>query len=218
MISTFLTVILIFCVGCGALPLPTSPPAGQGANDVVGDTFEEDVELIRGLAEDYWARRFAQSGMTYRPLTRFVPYTGQDGPDCGGEPSLPNNAFYCPLGHFVAFDAVWLQELYDKMGDGSVYVIIPHEIGHAVQAQLMTDFALNKQRELQADCYAGGALGALVREGRLQTEPGDEEELLLNLADAADPTDEWWRPDAHGTARERQLAFARGYDGGVEVC
>ncbi|WP_235854712.1 hypothetical protein [Nonomuraea aridisoli] len=74
------------------------------------------------------------------------------------------------------------------------------------------------QLELQADCYAGGTLSALVGSGVLTAEAGDEEELLLSLAAAGDPTDDWFDPNAHGMAEQRQLAFAKGYRGGVDAC
>lgn len=183
-----------------------------------GDNFAEDVVLARTLTEEYWEQQFAADGREYRPIQRFIPYVGKNGPACGDQPAVPDNAFYCPIGHFVAFDERWLEELYDKIGDGAVYVIIPHELGHAVQAQLTSDFRLNKNRELQADCYAGAVIGWLVQAGRLTKEEGDDEELFANLAAAGDPTDEWWRPDAHGTGPERQQAFQFGYDRGIEAC
>jgi len=185
---------------------------------LAGDNFAEDVVLARTLTEEYWEQQFAADGREYRPIQRFIPYVGRNGPACGDQEAVPENAFYCPIGHFVAFDERWLEELYDEIGDGAVYVIIPHEIGHAVQAQLTTDFRLNKNRELQADCYAGAVIGWLVRAGRLTKEEGDDEELFANLAAAGDPTDEWWRPDAHGTGPERQAAFQAGQNQGISAC
>ena len=106
----------------------------------------------------------------------------------------------------------------NAMGDGSVYVIIPHEFGHAVQAQLNDRLPAERPAELQADCYAGGTLAALVRTGALDAEEGDEDELLISLAAAGDPTDDWLRPDAHGTAEQRQAVFVKGYNKGTAVC
>ncbi|HEY9523793.1 MAG TPA: neutral zinc metallopeptidase [Thermopolyspora sp.] len=183
-----------------------------------GDDFTQDVVLARTFTEKYWQQQFEADGRTYEPIRKFIPYVGNNGPACGDQPASPDNAFYCPVGHFIAFDKDWLKGLYDKIGDGAVYVIIPHELGHAVQAQLTTDFRFNKQRELQADCYAGGVIGWLVQAGRLQAEQGDEEELLNNLEAAGDPTDAWWRPDAHGTGPQRQEAFRTGYEQGVGAC
>jgi len=174
--------------------------------------------LARTLTEEYWEQQFAADGREYRPIQRFIPYVGRNGPACGDQAAVPDNAFYCPIGHFVAFDERWLEDLYNKIGDGAVYVIIPHELGHAVQAQLTSDFRLNKNRELQADCYAGAVIGWLVQANRLTKEDGDDEELFENLAAAGDPTDEWWRPDAHGTGPERQQAFKLGHDRGIGAC
>ncbi|GAA1278220.1 hypothetical protein GCM10009677_35590 [Sphaerisporangium rubeum] len=227
-----LVLVAVLATGCAGLTVPdredspdssvsepkrSAKPSKQDEQPA-GQTFEEDVALARDLTEKFWEQRFQAAGRSYRPLTRFEAYSGNDGPDCGGQPSVPENAFYCPVGHFVAYDADWMRGLYDQLGDGSVYVIVPHEIGHAVQAQLMSDFSFSVERELQADCYAGGALGGLVQGGQLQAEDGDEDELMTNLAAAGDPTDAWWREDAHGTAAQRQQSFAGGYNNGVDSC
>jgi predicted metalloprotease len=224
-ISLFLALLMVTVVACGsertnmepgadsATETPSAPTSTQ-----LGQTFESDVELARKLTEAYWQQTFAAGGLSYRPITAFTAYQGENGPACGGRPSVPNNAFYCSDGHFIAYDERWIRELWEEMGDGSVYVIIPHEFGHAVQAQLNTTSRLNVELELQADCYAGGTLGALVKNRALQAEPGDEGELLINLAAAGDPTDDWLRPDAHGTAEQRQAVFAKGYNAGTAVC
>jgi predicted metalloprotease len=205
----FLTLAL---TGCGLVG------RSQPDKEVRGDTFEEDMQLAQVHTEDFWKQRFAAQGRSYRPVTRFVPYRGTGGPSCGGQPSVPNNAFYCPEGHFIAYDSDWMNGLGNEMGDGSVYVIMPHEIGHAVQAQLGPRFQLNVQQELQADCYAGAALGGMVEANVLQAEQNDDTELLLNLAAAGDPTDDWFNPQAHGTAEQRQQSFAGGYNSGVGAC
>ncbi|MFI7461121.1 neutral zinc metallopeptidase [Nonomuraea sp. NPDC049646] len=203
--------LVLLLAGCG-LTRPASRDV-QGA-----DTFEDDIRAARTLTESFWTEFFDQQGMTYRPIADFIPYSGSSGPSCGGEPSVPNNAFYCPEGHFIAYDQAWMESLWNDMGDGSVYVIIPHEFGHAVQAQLRTGFELNVQAELQADCYAGGTLAALVGSGSLRAQPGDEDELMTSLEAAGDPTDDWLNPAAHGTAEQRQASFAGGYDDGVGAC
>ncbi|MBO3749231.1 neutral zinc metallopeptidase [Streptosporangiaceae bacterium NEAU-GS5] len=222
-----IALIATLTASCGIIKSPrdlSGPAEDGGASsasspcDQSGDDFAGDVGLARCLTEWFWSRQFQQSGQTYRPITRFVAYQGENGPDCGGQPAVPNNAFYCPAGHFVAFDETWLRAMYDQMGDGAVYVIIPHELGHAVQDQLVNDFRFNIQRELQADCYAGAALSGLVQAKYLRTEEGDSDELLTSLAEAGDPTDAWFAPDAHGTPAQRQNFFATGFDQGAAVC
>jgi predicted metalloprotease len=203
--------LLVPLSACGVLDVPSRDRRGL-------DSFEDDVWGARTLSEEFWKQEFARSGLRYRPINAFVAYSGRNGPSCGGQPSAPNNAFYCSEGHFIAYDEEWLRDLWNRMGDGSVYLIIPHEFGHAVQAQLGTGFRLNVQMELQADCYAGGTLRALIDSGALMAEEGDEEELMLNLAAAGDPTDDWLDPAAHGTAEQRQRSFATGYTRGVSAC
>ncbi|MEU7896750.1 neutral zinc metallopeptidase [Nonomuraea sp. NPDC049152] len=204
--------LVLVLAGCGGQAGLTS------TSQVKGDTFEEDVELAQVYTEKFWAAQFQALGRTYEPVTKFIPYRGENGPSCGGERAVPNNAFYCSEGHFIAYDKDWMEALWKELGDGSTYLIIPHEIGHAVQAQLGTEFQLNVQRELQADCYAGGALAGLVKADVLSAEPGDETELMLNLEAAGDPTDNWFRRDAHGTAEQRQQSFATGFTNGVGAC
>ncbi|GII53136.1 hypothetical protein Pth03_15250 [Planotetraspora thailandica] len=210
---------LLIAACAGGPPDQTETRATPGRQcDATGEDFAGDVELARCLTERFWARRFQESGGTYTPVDRFVAYAGDDGPDCGGQPSVPNNAFYCPSGHFIAYDARWLEAMYNRMGDGAVYVVIPHEFGHAVQAQLAGDFQFNVQRELQADCYAGATLSGLIQEGMIKADDGDDTELLANLAAAGDPTDAWWAPDAHGTPAQRQTSFVEGYQRGTGTC
>ncbi|MFB9623720.1 neutral zinc metallopeptidase [Nonomuraea helvata] len=211
-VKRILIIGLVLLLGACGLARPRSMDA-RGA-----DSFEDDVRTARTLTEEFWKQYFQRLGRTYRPIADFVPYSGNSGPKCGNEPAVPNNAFYCPVGHFIAYDQDWMESLWNEMGDGSVYVIIPHELGHAVQAQLQTDFQLNVQMELQADCYAGGTLSSLVGSGALETQPGDEDELLLSLEAAGDPTDDWLNPSAHGTAERRQASFATGWKRGVSAC
>ncbi|GAB1820227.1 hypothetical protein HerbRD11066_33910 [Herbidospora sp. RD11066] len=196
------------------------PAAAVPGDDcsVQGETFSEDVRLARCLTEEFWTKQFAESGGTYQPISEFIEYNGTDGPACGGQPSVPNNAFYCPDGHFIAYDATWLQSLYDQLGDAAVYIVIPHEFGHAVQNQLESDHEFTIQSELQADCYAGGTLNGLITGNRLQAQEGDDAELMANLEAAGDPTDAWWEPGAHGTGEQRQLNFSRGFERGVGAC
>ncbi|MEU0572332.1 neutral zinc metallopeptidase [Nonomuraea sp. NPDC005983] len=203
--------LLLLLTACGLTRAPSRDVRGA-------DSFDDDVITARQLTEQFWMQQFKQQGLTYRPITAFIPYSGDSGPRCGNERAVPNNAFYCPLGHFVAYDRDWMESLWNEMGDGSVYLIVPHELGHAVQAQLESRFELNVQQELQADCYAGGTLSALINSGALRAEPGDEDELLLNLEAAGDPTDDWLNPAAHGTAQQRQRSFATGYNNSVGAC
>ncbi|GGO74234.1 neutral zinc metallopeptidase [Nonomuraea cavernae] len=192
-------------------PVPAEPPPKV-------DSFADDMRDARELTEAFWTKQFAKFGWTYQPINDFIAYSGDSGPSCSGHRAAPKNAFYCRQGHFIAYDHEWMEGLWKEMGDGSVYVIIPHELGHAVQAQLRADFRHNIQAELQADCYGGATLASLINSGALNVEEGDGRELLLSLEAAGDPTDDWLNPSAHGTAKQRQRSFAVGYNEGVESC
>ena len=98
-------------------------------------------------------------------------YLGEDGPSCGGQPSVPFNAFYCPSQDFLAWDENLMAAGYQQIGDAWVYLIIAHEWGHAIQARLQAD-QVSVAAELQADCFAGATLFGAADRGLLQFERG----------------------------------------------
>jgi predicted metalloprotease len=195
----------------------TDTHADTGTDDPE-ETFDEEVRAVAGLLERFWSDAFAASGIRYPALGGFGSYTAGDGTTCAGRTIPSENALYCPAGDFVAYDDAWLRHLYEDIGDGAVYVVMPHEWGHAAQARLGSTFSLGVERELQADCYAGAFVAWVLDAGAVVEEEGDAEEMFTNLAEVADPTDEWWRPEAHGSVERRQAAFTAGVDGGIAAC
>jgi predicted metalloprotease len=144
-------------------------------------------------------------GQQFVQASEFLLYEGElDPPDCDGQPLPPRNAAYCSGEGFVAFDVDWfLENMKSQAGDSSVYVILFHEWGHAVQDQIGGP-SLGIAYELQADCYAGAALSAVVRSGQLQLEAGDAGEVISILFQLGDPAGTpWLDPDAHGSAEQR---------------
>jgi predicted metalloprotease len=192
--------------------------ARPGSPAPTAETVDSEVRTVRTLVERFWSAQFRAWGREYQPLGRFTSYQASDELTCGNEPIPAENAVYCPIGDFIAYDRDWLADYYRRIGDGPVYMIIPHEWGHAVQARLGQADRLSIQRELQADCYAGAFVQGAVRSGAVLPEPGDEQEIFLNLAEVADPTDAWWRPNAHGTVAQRTGAFRAGLAGGADTC
>ena len=71
---------------------------------------------------------------------------------------------------------------------------------------------------LLVGALAGAFVAWVIDSGAVVEEEGDADEMFANLAAVADPTDEWWRPEAHGSVERRQAAFAAGVDGGVAAC
>jgi predicted metalloprotease len=214
--------MLAITAGGEILAAPPTPVKLSADTTVPGkrpsDSLSQEVNDVAVLVNRFWADEFAKRGLEYRTLQGFGPYGAGRPVYCGNTLMEPGNAFYCGAGDFIAYDPVWLGEYYTRIGDAAVYVVIPHEWGHAVQQRLGTVFEFNIARELQADCYAGAFVAAAVRSGNVAVEEGDEGELLANLAEAADPTEEWWREDAHGSVAQRQTAFITGVQQGLTAC
>ena len=129
---------------------------------------------------------------------------------------MPGNAYYCPVGNFLAWDEDLMRAGYTQIGDAWVYLVIAHEWGHAIQAQLPDRF-VSQAVELQADCLAGAALQGAAHQGLVRIEPGDNDEIAQTLQAVADDYP-WTDESSHGNARQRTAAFQGGVDDGVEAC
>jgi predicted metalloprotease len=207
-------------LGIGMLALgmavlaPTSPAAAVTEEEIL-----DDVEDAESAVDDYWDDHWSEffTG-DYRSPNIVGVFDGTDRdstPDCGGVPLAPNNAYYCGLGDFLAYD-IGLLERSEDLGDGFLYLVVAHEWGHAVQARLDTSL-IAPRLELQADCLAGAAIYGAEADGRLRFEEDDQEEITDSLVTLADDTP-WTDVGDHGNASERIGAFNVGRDDGVEGC
>ena len=179
----------------------------------------EDIQAAQDLADDWWNRHW-QDFFTgpYTAPNVVGLYDGYDeatAPVCFGDPLPPGNAFYCPDGDYVAWDKTLL-ELGYEIGDAWPYLIISHEWGHAIQADLSMDLQ-DDQYELQADCLAGAVLYGQAAEGNLEFEPGDEKEIVDGLNFIADEVP-WGMSGDHGDSFQRITAFNLGRTAGVPGC
>jgi uncharacterized protein len=219
-----LTAVLV--AGCGITietgtgdgsPTGTARPesgtgAGAEGDDLPGDE-QDAVEAI----DAFWQRTFPDTfGRSYRSPQVRGGYQGENGPTCGGQPSVAFNAFYCPSQDFLAWDDQLMSTGYERIGDAWVYLIIAHEWGHAIQARLQRD-QVSPAAELQADCLAGATLFGAADLGLLTIERGDTQELSETLQAVADDYP-WTEESDHGDARQRTAAFSRGAQDGVESC
>ena len=207
---------------------PTQAVPDEAANVPVGSTVDaapgpDDQETRAGdersavsITNEFWDRWFADQGLRYVPPTVEGGYVGDNGPSCAREPSVPGNAYYCPVGNFLAWDEDLMRAGYTQIGDAWVYLVIAHEWAHSIQVQLPDRFVSQKV-ELQADCLAGASLEGAAQEGLVRIEPGDTDEIAQTLQAVADDYP-WTDESSHGNARQRTAAFQTGVDDGVEAC
>jgi predicted metalloprotease len=204
---------LVLVSGC-AFDVGTAPsaPADPGT-----ETRAQDEQDALSAVDAFWQRHFAELGRDRYTSPQIAGgYVDTGGPSCGGEPSVPFNAFYCPDGDFLAWDEQLMDAGYRQIGDAWVYLVIAHEWGHAVQARLRRG-QVSVAAELQADCLAGATLQGSVDDGTLFLEPGDSQEIADTLAAVADDYP-WSDTGSHGDAQERTDAFSAGAQGGLRAC
>jgi predicted metalloprotease len=208
--------LMLLLAGC----IEVSTGSGSGGDPVdqvdQGEMANDEKTAVE-VTDAYWRRHFSELfGREYRSPQVAGGYVGNDGPPCGGEPSVPFNAFYCTDGDFLAWDENLMAAGYERIGDVWVYLIIAHEWAHAIQARLDRGL-VSVAAELQADCLAGASLQGAAQDGLLQFEAGDTEELGQTLAAVADDFP-WTSERDHGNAQQRTEAFNQGATGGATAC
>lgn len=208
--SFILAVILLFnIVACGE---PDEKPAPSAA--AIAKEENRAVDAV----DQFWREHFRDlSTDKYTSPVIYGGYTGTHGPSCGNEPSVPLNAFYCPLGDFIAWDDNLMSQGYVGFGNYWIYLIIAHEWGHAIQARINIFLLGAVGSELQADCLAGAAIDGAVEDGTLTKNTGDTEKVHKALAAVSDQFP-WTSQSNHGTAKQRTAAFDNGTDNGAKSC
>jgi predicted metalloprotease len=225
------------CIAVQTGPVQQQPPTpGGGLQRTAGsaDAAAANDVVERALAdvERYWTatfpsvadgRAFQKVQGGYHPYTRSKPPPG-----CGEESGeYQPNAFYCPVGDFIAWDAeVLVPQLYDDFGPLLVGVVVAHEYGHAVQTRLRSASQAEAEPtvvlEQQADCFAGAWVGDLIAGGSTAFGTVDAAQLdntlagLLMLRDQ--PGTPALSPQAHGNAFDRIRAFQEGAEQSATRC
>jgi predicted metalloprotease len=233
-----LAAVLVLTVGAGCVEISTGPtgpdpaPAGGGLRRSGGPPAAEEanavVQRVLKDVERYWAATYPQvaDGAAFKPVQGgYHPYTSsKPPPSCGSEPGqYQPNAFYCPAGDFIAWDAeVLIPQLHADFGPLLVGVVMAHEYGHAVQARLRRTEEPTVVLEQQADCFAGAWTGDIVA-GRSDAFGGVSPDQLdstvagmLMLRDQ--PGTAALAPEAHGNAFDRIRAFQEGVEQSATRC
>jgi predicted metalloprotease len=198
---------------------PSPPPSGSSAQahaaPPADSTFTNDVSIALRVVERYWSSRI----VGFRPVSRIVPYRLDGEVMCGTQSIPTQNAAYCPVGDFIAYDVNWSEKVYQDLGDAFVFYLLGHEYGHAIQQRLGINYQFTIYQELQADCFAGAYIGDSIKVGDFNLEDGDLDELRNGLLSVADPEDEpWFQEGAHGSAAQRTGAFFDGYEQSLDAC
>jgi hypothetical protein len=226
-------VLALIAIGCVAAPEASTdqaqsrPPASTRAADLDRapegtDTVEEfrrDMATAQKFAEEYWRTRLRSDGVAFRPVRQVIAYSREGEVDCGGQPIGLNNAAYCSVGDFIAYDINWAYGAFKQIGDAFIYYLLGHEYAHAIQLRLRIRKQFTIQQELQADCMAGAYLGDSERADKLTVGDSDISEFRRGLeAVGDDPNQPWFAEGSHGTARQRTQAFVNGYEDSLEPC
>ncbi|HXY91570.1 MAG TPA: neutral zinc metallopeptidase [Acidimicrobiia bacterium] len=197
--------------------------AATGSSDLAQRVID-DVQA-------FWAEELpAVYGHQYQsiPQERLHPYTSSNPPPaCGSTGTTPykdvaGNAFYCPDGDFVAWDAEGLiPKLQQQYGDLAVALVFAHEWGHVIQQQTGTSASSTIPLELQADCFAGAWTNhaTKTKSDTFNLKPGELDQALSGYLYFRDPTGTSpAQQGAHGSAFDRISAFNDGFTGGAKQC
>jgi predicted metalloprotease len=221
-----LVVLLLVVAGCGIsnLPRPGSSASTTTKAAQPGDTVTRSLQDV----ERFWTGEFPKlsGGKKFRKVQGgYHPYTEtKPPPDCGDQPGeYQPNAFYCPDGDFIAWDAQNLiPQLSADFGPLLVGVVFAHEYGHAIQVRLGQTDQPTVVLEQQADCFAGAWLGdALAGHSKVFTKitPKQLDNTVAGLLMLRDqPGTPAQDQGAHGNAFDRIRALQDGVQQGAGKC
>jgi predicted metalloprotease len=220
-----LAVLLIVLAGCGISSAPrpgTSQTTTKPAKP--SDTVTKSLQDV----ERFWTGEFPKlaSGKKFRKVQGgYHPYTETTPPpDCGGQPGeYQPNAFYCPDGDFIAWDAQNLiPQLQSDYGPLLVGVVFAHEYGHAIQVRLAQTDRPTVVLEQQADCFAGAWLGDALAGHSAAFQKISSKQLDNTVAGLLMLRDQPGTPaqdaGAHGNAFDRIRALQDGVEQGAGKC
>jgi predicted metalloprotease len=230
-----LAVVVSLLTGCWQVPLnpggrggDSRGGLGRGGATPSGQQVDSTVRTALKDVERYWVATFPKltGGRAFTPLKGgYHAYTrSRPPPACGPERvEYQPNAFYCPAGDFIAWDAEGLMpRLYADYGPLLVAVVMAHEYGHAVQVRMNVSSQPTIVLEQQADCFAGSWVadtraGNSTSSGKVTPDQLDNTIAgILLLRDQ--PGTSALAPQAHGNAFDRVRAFQEGFEQAATRC
>jgi predicted metalloprotease len=174
----------------------------------------------------FWSEQFAAAGRDYVSPKGVVAFDRPIVTACGRADPDEEAAFYCVLDEKIYYSASFRHLIETQIGDFAWVVVVAHEWGHHIQAQLGFDLGVSPdassdgapvELEQQADCLAGAYSVDAELNGWL--DPGDINEALYMTEISGDPPGTAWNdPRAHGSSDQRVDAFLKGYSGGIAAC
>jgi predicted metalloprotease len=218
--------LVLLLAGCGLVPPPEGEPSGRPTGRPAAPPADTVNRSLRDV-ERFWTATYPQLGQgRFEPVQGgYFPYTRRNPPPaCGDqETAYQPNAFYCPAGDFIAWDAQNLiPQLQEDFGPLLVGVVMAHEYGHAVQARLGVDDQATVVLEQQADCFAGSWIADIQRGNSTAFQRITPRQLdntvagLLLLRDQ--PGTSAVAEGAHGNAFDRIRALQEGVEQGAGRC
>ncbi|WP_327085471.1 neutral zinc metallopeptidase [Nonomuraea sp. NBC_01738] len=184
--------------------LATSLTAAPATASATAADVNGDIRVAMSVVPGYWTQHWRE--LSTRAVRHpQVYYFRQGGSLVCDRQRVTISAFYCPGQHYIGYN-------WDVLARGhaqappSVYLILAHEWGHAVQAMAGLR---SGAPELQADCLAAVALYGAARDGRLRFNQANVNQMAQVLTQYADRTP-WTSARSHGSAAQRISAFTRG--------
>lgn len=205
---------IILLISIAIMGIAVLPTQAQNRQWNVRDLLELGALDIN----EYWAAVFEENNLRYSRPNVILFQARRINSGCGVADAR-TGPFYCGRDHTIYLPQNFMQSYLNNVGDFAVVLILAHEWGHAVQAQVGELRGLSITRELQADCYAGSwARYANSFSDNVRLDPGDLDEGATMLFLVGDRNADWFDDNAHGTSQQRIAAYNAGLENSYGEC
>jgi predicted metalloprotease len=204
-------------------PMVLELPFNDAQDEAAGGDAPYD-SIVNGVPydlEDYWTHVYPEvtDGQQWTPVKGLEPYSPDNPPPCGGQPTKGYVLFYCVDDDYVGWDNVdAMPEVYKRGGDYAVATLLATQFGLAALTRL-GDQSDEKTSSLRGDCLAGGYTASVIIYNRPETStyhisPGDLDEGITALLVFRGEGD----TQRQGAGFDRVRAFREGVMNGAQAC